>query len=60
MSHTGPHMKEAIQATISELMERILRNVLVRDPFIYEKFLAAKPLYAALAPEEIFDVDESS
>lgn len=47
-------MKEAIQAVIKDLMDRVMNRVLVEDPFIKEKFHADKPLYAALVPDEIF------
>lgn len=44
----------AIKAIISELMDKVMDKVLVTDPFIKEKHHAAKPLYAALVPDEIF------
>jgi len=47
-------MKDAIQSVISNLMEKVMKRVMVEDPFISEKFIAEKPLYAALVPEEIF------
>lgn len=47
-------MKEAIQAVIVGLMDRVMHRVLVEDPFIKEKFHAEKPLYAALVPDTIF------
>lgn len=46
--------KEAIQAVIKEMMDRVLQKVLVEDPFIAEEHHATKPLYAALVPDEIF------
>jgi len=39
---------------ISDMMEKIMDRVLVTDPFIPENHRAAKPLYAALVPDEIF------
>jgi hypothetical protein len=36
------------------MMERVMNNVLVNDPFIKEKHHSSKPLYAALVPDEIF------
>jgi len=45
---------EAIKSVISDLMDRVLDKVLVKEPFIVEKHRAAKPLYAALVPDEIF------
>ena len=47
-------IKAAIQQTITVMMDRVLNNVLVRDPFIIETHHATKPLYAALVPDEIF------
>ncbi len=47
-------MKEAIQAVIREMMEKVLHRVLIEDPFLPEKHKAEKPLYAALVPDEIF------
>ena len=47
-------MKKAIQAVIKTMMDRIMNNVLVKDPFIEEEHRAKKPLYAALVPDEIF------
>ena len=47
-------MKEAIQLVIKEMMDRVMNNVLVSDPFMKEAHKANKPLYAALVPDEIF------
>ncbi|MBE7528181.1 MAG: TdeIII family type II restriction endonuclease [Chloroflexi bacterium] len=47
-------MKLAIQAVITEMMERIMNKVIYEDPFNMDKFQAIKPLYAALVPTEIF------
>lgn len=47
-------MKKAIQHVIRAMMDRVMQNVLERDPFIAEKHQAEKPLYAALVPDEIF------
>lgn len=44
----------AIKEIIENLMERVMHNVLIKDPFIKEKHHSAKPLYAALVPDEIF------
>ena len=44
----------AIKQVISKMMEKVMDNVLINDPFIKEKHHAAKPLYAALVPDEIF------
>jgi hypothetical protein len=47
-------MKAAIQSVIKKMMDRVMDNVLVKDPFIEEKHHAKRPLYAALVPDEIF------
>lgn len=47
-------IKKAIQEVISSMMDRVMFNVLEKDPFIPEEFKANKPLYAALVPQEIF------
>jgi len=47
-------MKKAIQEVIKLMMDRVMENVLVKDPFIKENHRASKPLYAALVPDEIF------
>jgi len=47
-------MAIAISSIISDMMERIMTKVLQSDPFIPETHHAAKPLYAALVPDEIF------
>ncbi|MFZ4702968.1 MAG: TdeIII family type II restriction endonuclease [Candidatus Methylumidiphilus sp.] len=43
-----------IKNIVSKMMDRVMDNVLVNDPFIKEKHHASKPLYAALVPDEIF------
>lgn len=35
-------------------MDRVMDKVLIKDSFIKEKHHSAKPLYAALVPDEIF------
>jgi hypothetical protein len=47
-------IKEAIQSVIKLMMDRVMQNVLINDPFIKENHKANKPLYAALVPDEIF------
>lgn len=47
-------MKNAINSVVSAMMDRIMENVLVVDPFIVDEHIAKKPLYAALVPDEIF------
>jgi hypothetical protein len=44
----------AIKEIISKMMDRVMDNVLIKDPFIKEEHHAKKPLYAALVPDEIF------
>lgn len=44
----------AIKEVVTKMMDRVLENVLEKDPFIKEKHHSAKPLYAALVPDEIF------
>lgn len=44
----------AIKNIISTMMDRVMENVLQKDPFIVEEHRAKKPLYAALVPDEIF------
>ncbi len=36
------------------MMDRVMNNVLIKDPFIKEAHHSSKPLYAALVPDEIF------
>ncbi len=48
------NLKEAIQAVIKGMMDRVLEKVLVEDPFIPDEHRAKRPLYAALVPDEIF------
>ncbi|OGJ61722.1 restriction endonuclease [Candidatus Peribacteria bacterium RIFCSPHIGHO2_02_FULL_53_20] len=47
-------MKQAIQSVIKLMMDRVMRKVLVEDPFIKEDHMSKKPLYSALVPDEIF------
>lgn len=47
-------MKTAIQSVIKAMMERVMDNVLVKDPFVVETHQTKRPLYAALVPDEIF------
>lgn len=43
-----------INTVVSDLMNRVMDKVLIKDPFIKEKHHSSKPLYAALVPDEIF------
>lgn len=47
-------ISQAIVQVVQDLMDRVMNRVLVSDPFIVEKHHAAKPLYSALVPDEIF------
>ncbi|HFA49249.1 MAG TPA: TdeIII family type II restriction endonuclease [Bacteroidetes bacterium] len=47
-------VRVAIKEVVSTMMDRVMEKVLIKDPFIKEKHHAAKPLYAALVPDEIF------
>ena len=44
----------AIKCVVSKMMDRVMENVLINDPFLKEKHHSSKPLYAALVPDEIF------
>ena len=44
----------AIKNVVSDMMDKVLENVLIKNPFIVEQHHASKPLYAALVPDEIF------
>ncbi|MCA1619964.1 MAG: TdeIII family type II restriction endonuclease [Acidobacteria bacterium] len=54
MSGKHDEMKAAIQAVIRTMMDRVMDNVLLKDPFIKEEHRTKRPLYAALVPDEIF------
>jgi hypothetical protein len=47
-------IQEAIKRVVSTMMDRVMDNVLIKDPFIKEVHQTSKPLYAALVPDEIF------
>jgi len=47
-------IRNEIQEVIKELMEMVMKKVLVDDPFLKDEHRAKKPLYAALVPDEIF------
>ena len=44
----------AISEIITDMMDKVMKRVLIDDPFISELHHANKPLYAALVPDEIF------
>lgn len=52
--NTAEKISKAITQIISAMMDRVMYNVLEKDPFIPEIHKAMKPLYAALVPDEIF------
>lgn len=54
MAQNPEEVSEAIKQVIQTLMDRVMENVLQKDPFIAEEHKAKKPLYAALVPDEIF------
>jgi hypothetical protein len=54
MTNKHDEMKEAIQHVITTMMDRVMHNVLIKDPFVEEEHRAKRPLYAALVPNEIF------
>lgn len=47
-------VSEAILSVVRNMMDKVMDKVLVTDPFVADTFHAAKPLYAALVPDEIF------
>lgn len=47
-------IKEGVRQVVTEMMDSVMRKVLVTSPFIPEEHHARKPLYAALVPDEIF------
>jgi hypothetical protein len=52
--NTSEKISQAINEIISNMMDRVMQNVLYKDPFIPEIHHTQKPLYAALVPDEIF------
>ncbi len=54
MEFENKNVANAIREVVQTMMDRVMEKVLVTDPFIVEKHHAAKPLYAALVPDEIF------
>ncbi len=54
MANNPEEVSAAIKQAIQALMDRVMENVLIKDPFIAELHKAKKPLYAALVPDEIF------
>jgi hypothetical protein len=54
MAKKTNNIGNAVKGIVKEMMDRVMCRVLETDPFIPEKHHAAKPLYAALVPDEIF------
>src|ERR1700741_1673077 len=54
MAKPADKAKEAIRIVVQSMMDKVMYNVLEKDPFIVEDHRANKPLYAALVPDEIF------
>ena len=54
MEKENTDVTKAICDAIQTMMDKVMDKVLIKDPFIVEKHHAAKPLYAALVPDEIF------
>ncbi len=54
MAKKSEEISEAIKQVIQTLMDRVMNNVLYKDPFSADEHRAEKPLYAALVPDEIF------
>lgn len=50
----GKRVALAINRVVSTMMDKVMDKVMLTDPFIKEKHHSAKPLYAALVPDEIF------
>ena len=47
-------VSDAIQGIVQSMMDKVMDNVLIKNPFVAEMHHANKPLYAALVPDEIF------
>lgn len=54
MDGVKQRISKGISEVIATMMDRVLQKVLVDDPFLPDHHHAAKPLYAALVPDEIF------
>lgn len=54
MPSVSQQMKEAIQSIVTDMMDQIMNQVLVKDPFSGENLCIMNPLYSALIPDEIF------
>lgn len=47
-------ISDVILSEVKTMMDKVMNRVLISDPFVVEKHHAAKPMYAALVPDEIF------
>lgn len=47
-------ISDVILSEVKTMMDKVMNKVLITDPFVVEKHHAAKPMYAALVPDEIF------
>lgn len=54
MSNNLDAVSEGICKVITEMMDSVMRKVLITDPFLPEEHHTKKPLYSALVPDEIF------
>lgn len=45
---------QSIKKVVSTMMDRVMDNVMGKDPFIMENYRSSKPPYAVLLPDEIF------
>lgn len=54
MGGSQEQVRNAVVNIVKDMMDRVMDKVLCADPFIVEKHRAAKPIYAALVPDEIF------
>lgn len=54
MQEANGDTAQAITELVRTMMDKVLRRVLVEDPFIPEEHHSKKPVYAALVPDVIF------
>jgi hypothetical protein len=47
---------QSIKRVVSTMMDRVMDNVMGKDPFIMENYRYSKPPYTELLPDEIFKV----
>lgn len=51
---TEPAVEAAIRRVIKNKMDRVMREVLEKDPFVPERHQSGNPLYSALVPDQVF------